>query len=821
MSFKFKKLSAKIILLILLILSLSFIFSIFHQTKILTGAMLVEELNRAREMTVFCEQIRMFIGSLRSDGVFAGDRLLREAGADMAMGKAYSETDIYKTIPVVASWTAARARADELGYQFRIPKNQPRNPENKPRAGLEKAVVDYLEGRGSMEDITKTGAEIIWPDDPGAGGEEIGVLDTPDSDWNSRKTQYDGVKAVRFFKAIRLTRDCMTCHGEPAGSSDVLGFKKEGWSAGEIHGAFEIIIPLSLMKAEIDKAERNTIVYALFLFIAAGLIAAAFTRKVIGAPVEKMVSFVKDIGKGDFSKTVDVQSSDEIGDMAVHLNSSVSDIRKMVYRLMDTAGTLQRSSNELSSVSTDIARSAGDVSSQADAVAASAEEISSGVNTIALASDHSNKGLNEIVEMSRRMSETVEEVADLSNRTSEKVKGIAKSGGDMSEAVAGVASAVEEMTASLNEVAKNTVKAHDISNQAQRNAETVTDKMTHLSAASKRIGKIVNIIKDIADQTNMLALNAAIEASGAGEAGKGFGVVASEVKELARQSTDATGEISDQIENIQASITDALRSIEEINRIITENSNINQTIMAAVEEQTATASEISKNVASGAGMAQDVSRLVTDASGFVDDIASATLENSRSANDVTQKVVEISKEINDIAVSTNEASHGSRDISKNIQGVSLSSRKIAENSAAVEKSSADLAASSEKLNTIVRMFKAGDEKFDIASIKTAHISWRSKLEKALKGSMESDKSVFISERECKFGQWYFGPEGKAFENEPLYIKVGEHHRLLHEYAKRLLDLNGRGDKKGANEMMERFESERETFFKLLEDFYLS
>ncbi|MCP4031850.1 MAG: hypothetical protein GY734_11495, partial [Herbaspirillum sp.] len=185
-------------------------------------------------------------------------------------------------------------------------------------------------------------------------------------------------------------------------------------------------------------------------------------------------------------------------------------------------------------------------------------------------------------------------------KTDGNVKQVAKSGGDMRAQIDSVASSVEEMTASLNEVAKNTAKGSRISQNASRRTEQVNVRMDALVTASNQIGKVIGVIKDIADQTNMLALNATIEAAGAGDAGKGFAVVAGEVKELAKQSADATGEISAQIEEIQKSVSDAVQAIEDINKVISETASINEMIAASVEEQTATANEISKSVAGSA-----------------------------------------------------------------------------------------------------------------------------------------------------------------------------------------------------------------------------
>ena len=194
--------------------------------------------------------------------------------------------------------------------------------------------------------------------------------------------------------------------------------------------------------------------------------------------------------------------------------------------------------------------------------------------------------------------------------TSAQANEVAQSSDNVSQNTQSVAAATEEFSTSIREISINAMEASRVANRAVEIANNTNQKMAKLSTSSIQIGEVVAVIADIAEQTNLLALNATIEAARAGELGKGFAVVANEVKELARSTAKATNEIGQSIDTIQLDAKGAIESIQEITQIINKIDEISIIIAAAVEEQVATVSEISRNISTSAGSSAKIAETI-------------------------------------------------------------------------------------------------------------------------------------------------------------------------------------------------------------------
>jgi methyl-accepting chemotaxis protein len=257
--------------------------------------------------------------------------------------------------------------------------------------------------------------------------------------------------------------------------------------------------------------------------------------------------------------------------------------------------------------------------------------------------------IGEIVDIVSSASSQLEASAGTLTATAERSEQlttmVAAASEQASTNVQSVASATEEMASSVNEISRQVQDSARIAGEAVEQAQHTNDRVGELAKAAARIGDVVELINTIAGQTNLLALNATIEAARAGEAGRGFAVVASEVKALAEQTAKATGEISQQINGIQAATEQSVGAIKAIGDTIGRMSEIASTIASAVEEQGAATQEISRNVQHAAHGTQQVSSNIANVQRGASETGSASSQVLAAAKSLSGESTRLKAEV--------------------------------------------------------------------------------------------------------------------------------------------------------------------------------
>jgi len=468
-----------------------------------------------------------------------------------------------------------------------------------------------------------------------------------------------------------------------------------------------------LLLADIDTIKTksvNTIWTTIGIF--AGMILGMFIiiipvfNRIVNS-IQRTILAVKDIanGDGDLTQRVTVSSRDEVGELSSWMNIFIEKIQTIIKEIALSSEKLTASSSELSGVSNQLAAAAEETGVQSEVVTDTSQKVSVHVRDVASAARQSSEMVTNIAHMTEEMSSNFQEMARFAKEIVVNVESVASASDDMSMNQSQISLAVEQMTSSLNYVAVNTSKSNQIAREASHRTDEIKSQIDALVKASKQIGMVIDIIKDIADKTNMLALNATIQASGAGEAGKGFAVVAGEVKDLARQSSEATAEIAKKIQEIQTSTEGTEKASKIIHQIITEIATISETIAAAVEEQSATAANISKSLLKNVDRIKDAADKAKGSSELVGQISRSIDESSKASQEVTKNIVQLSSGVSEVARSSEESSKGVEEISNNIQMISQAAKETAKGAAKTSSSSVELSRMAKQLADIIGRFR--------------------------------------------------------------------------------------------------------------------
>ena len=374
-----------------------------------------------------------------------------------------------------------------------------------------------------------------------------------------------------------------------------------------------------------------------------GLLTMAITR-----PVRKGMDYAVTVASGNLNAELEIDQKDEIGTLAVALRTMVVNLKEKI-----------READE----------KANEAAQQMD----NARAASKAAEAAKLETEQSNRNILQAAETVERV---VERMTSASEQLAAQVEQASRGAEEQKGRTGETATAMEEMNATVLEVARNASRASEESdkarsraqdgsqivikaiaaiNQVEQRTQAMKNDLATLGRQADQIGKIMNVIDDIADQTNLLALNAAIEAARAGDAGRGFAVVADEVRKLAEKTMNATKEVEEAISAIQEGTQGSIRgmeqavaaveeatklanesgkSLEEIVSLVEAAADQVRSIAAAAEQQSAASEEINRSV-------EGISRISLETSEVMDQSAQAVSELARQAVELRALVQEL------------------------------------------------------------------------------------------------------------------------------------------------------------------------------------
>ncbi|MCA9196958.1 MAG: methyl-accepting chemotaxis protein [Planctomycetales bacterium] len=506
----------------------------------------VSELRRAEQKaTREADEFAFFVSSVRQEVASSWAKGLYSQEHLKALTQAGNGEDILHSVPIVASWRAAKRTSQRADFVVKTPSLTPRNPDN-------------------LADPVATKALRKFEQDPTL--ESHLVVD-------------EDAQVIRHFSPIRLTSECLICHGDPQQSDalwgnlqglDAVGYPMENYVEDQLIAALEIAKPFG---KDVEAAHTNIarVLFLMFVLVGAGIGLTIFLadRKIL-RPIKTFVEVFNAFREGDLRRRLALTCDDEVGLLGRGINQLGETLSNIVTSIRSCVSELSGQSQGLNESASEINRLVDQTNNDTMQMAAAVEELSK-----------NNLGIESSI---KRFTEALDENTE----------------------------AIQTLETRLRETSSNAEIADKIVRETRQRVNEGVQTMAQLDGSVDQVTRIIALIHDVAEQTNLLALNATIEAARAGDAGKGFAVVADEVKQLAGQTASATEEIRSQISEMQSVAERAIQQINHINDDIDRIEITSNEINEAMRDQKEVTSQLVHNLARSRDEVRDISSGISE-----------------------------------------------------------------------------------------------------------------------------------------------------------------------------------------------------------------
>lgn len=542
-------------------------------------------------------------------------------------------------------------------------------------------------------------------------------------------------------------------------------------TAGRWNGRYEIISPFEMggkrlfLKAEIPipmvekELEERMGVSAFILFLSLLIYIPAahyFLRKDLSHPVEMLLRHINHVAKGDISHDCGIRGKAEIRALTIALNQAVRDVREMIGEIKEVTDRLLRESEKVDEVRRSIdsgifkqAEAIGQTGASIEEFQRNIEGISKSLSTLSTLTEDTSSAVLEIASSIEEVDGNVEDLTISIEQTSSSIEEIARSLKEVARAIEDLSASADETVASLSQIdasikdieenaTDNARLSQEVAQKGEKGLEAV--KKTHegmerikesvasissiineLGRNSREIGKILNVIDEVAEETNLLALNAAILAAQAGEYGKGFSVVAEEIRELAERTSSSTKEIGTIIKGVQlhtekaiASVREGMEKVEEGERLSKETIAILSSILEYFRKSNEMGQMIAKATQEQARGSREVTQNLHRITDTIHQIATATQEQSKGSEQIAYAVERMKELASQIKKATKEQTASSRSIASNTERIAASTERIKESLLIQEESLQDIVMAMSKGQETMKQNQGGVEMLSIA-----------------------------------------------------------------------------------------------------------